>query len=50
MNATIITIRLSEFETNSNVSILLNELIEKADSLYISLIDNKNNLVKLKDS
>lgn len=50
MNATITTIRLSEFSTGSNYSNSINQKVKLSDSQYILLIDDKNNPLKLKDS
>ena len=50
MNATVTTIKLAESATDSKLPIFINQIIEKSDSKYILLINDKNNPVKLRKS
>jgi hypothetical protein len=50
MNATVTTISLSEFATDSNSPKVINQKVRHTDSQYILLIDDVNNPVKLKNS
>ena len=49
MNATVTTIRLSKFATDSNLPFFINQKVEETDSQYLLLIADKNNPVKLRD-
>ena len=50
MNATVTTIRLSEFETESNLALIINQKINQSDSQYILLIDDRRATIELKAS
>jgi len=50
MKATVTTIRLSEFATDSNLPFSINQKVEKTNLQYILLIDDVKNSVKLMDS
>ncbi len=50
MNATLTTIRLFKFATDSNYPHFINQKVKQTDSQYVLLIDDVKNSVKLKNS
>jgi glycosyltransferase involved in cell wall biosynthesis len=50
MNATVTTVRLSQFESDLNYLNLIDQKVKQTDSQYIFLIDDINSPVKLKNS